>query len=324
MRTGKDLILATKAFVGDKPAYSWWLIGSTALGLAASLAGAMADLPWPARLGCSVLAGLFMVRFFVIYHDHQHKAILNRSKTADWLMKVWGVLAITPTSAWTHSHNQHHHHNSKLRGSNVGSFPIMTKDRYLEASRGERFRYLAARHPLTIALGYVTVFFGAMSVAPFLEDPKHHRDGLYALLAHIAIYLLVGLTLGASAVFFGLLLPFLVGCALGSYLFYAQHNFPAVTLKEADGWTYEGAALESSSHCVMSPLMRYFTGNIGFHHIHHLNAKIPFYRLPEAYRNLPELRQSKTTSLNPAEMLRCLRLKVWDHEQGRMIPRPKV
>ena len=265
-----------------------------------------------------------MVRFFVIYHDHQHKAILPKSKPAKYLMEAWGLLAITPSSIWTHSHNHHHNHNSKLRSAHIGSYPVMTKERYARANRKERFQYLAMRHPITILFGYLSIFLFGMCIAPFLEDPKDHKDSGFACLLHLGLYLLVGLTLGWNGVLFLLFIPFFIACAIGSYLFYAQHNFPSVHFMEKAGWTYEGAALESSSFCRMSPIMHYFTANIGYHHIHHLNAKIPFYRLPEVYREMPELQRPKTTSLLPWEIHRCLRLKIWDSDQQKLVPLPSA
>ena len=125
--------------------------------------------------------------------------------------------------------------------------------------------------------------------------------------------------LGVSTLFLAFLIPYFIGCAIGSYLFYAQHNFPSVSFRDNAGWTYEKAALESSSFMRMGPLMSWFTANIGYHHIHHLNARIPFYRLPEAKAGIPELQSPKVTSLHPVEIFRCLRLKVWDVEAQRMV-----
>jgi omega-6 fatty acid desaturase (delta-12 desaturase) len=102
-------------------------------------------------------------------------------------------------------------------------------------------------------------------------------------------------------------------------MFYAQHNFPDVSFNDAAGWTYEKAAMVSSSFMRTNRIMAWFTGNIGYHHIHHLNARIPFYRLPEVLKKIPELQTPKTTSLNPMEIIRCLRLKVWDVESQRMV-----
>jgi omega-6 fatty acid desaturase (delta-12 desaturase) len=116
-----------------------------------------------------------------------------------------------------------------------------------------------------------------------------------------------------------LILPLFIGSAIGTYLFYAQHNFPDVVFKDKGGWTYEGAAMESSSFLKTNPFMAWVTANIGYHHIHHLNHRIPFYRLPETYRAIPELRDVKTTSLHPREIFRCLSLKVWCVESQRMV-----
>lgn len=105
---------------------SWWVILSTALLILATLAGTVWNLNLGLQLVCSVIAGLLMTRFFVIYHDQQHYAILPRSKIAEGLMRIYGILALSPSSVWRSSHNHHHNHNSKLRGSHIGSYPIMT------------------------------------------------------------------------------------------------------------------------------------------------------------------------------------------------------
>jgi omega-6 fatty acid desaturase (delta-12 desaturase) len=319
MRTGKELILATREFAQDDSTRSWWVILSTACGYIAALAAAMLLPYWILKVAASILAGLFFVRLFVIYHDHQHNAILPKSKLASTLMTWWGVYAMTPSSIWKHSHNHHHNHNSKIRSAHIGSYPVMTSDRYQNSSRQERFKYLAIRHPLTILFGYFSVFIVGMCVAPALEDPKGHRDSIIALFLHLLLYTLIIIFFGWATALLLLFLPFFVASALGSYLFYAQHNFPDVTYMDKDGWSYEGAALLSSSFCRMPPIMHYFTANIGYHHIHHLNAKIPFYRLPEVLQAMPELQSPKTTSLNPAEIFRCLQLKVWDVERQQMI-----
>ncbi|HTN16930.1 MAG TPA: fatty acid desaturase, partial [Chitinophagaceae bacterium] len=118
---------------------------------------------------------------------------------------------------------------------------------------------------------------------------------------------------------FTIILPFTITCAIGSYLFYAQHNFPGVLFNSNEDWTYERAALESSSYMRTNKLMAWFSGNIGYHHIHHLNARIPFYRLPEAYHAITELQTAKQTSLKISDMVKCFRLKIWDPEVQRMI-----
>ena len=315
-----DSILArTKMYARDYSWKSWWCILSTALFLLAALAGTSPALPLVLRVACSGLAGLLMVRIFVIYHDHQHRAILPKSRLAEFLMRLVGICLLCPSSTWRHSHDHHHAHNSKLRDSNLGSYPVMTLERYQKSSRVARFKYLFLRHPATLLSGYLTVFLFAMTIRSIIESPRKHYDCLLALLLHLAFGATLVLLAGWGALVLTLLVPFFIASALGAYLFYAQHNFPDVTLMDEEGWTYEGAALESSSYLKTNPVLAWFTANIGYHHIHHLNHRIPFYRLPEVYRDIPELRRAKTTTLHPLDILRCLRLKVWDVESQRMV-----
>lgn len=320
MKTGVELILATKRYAKDNPLRSWWCVLSTGFLLLTAFALTLAPAPLALRLVGSVLAGLLILRFFVIYHDQQHHAILPRSRAAELIMRVFGVLALSPSSVWRSSHGHHHHHNSKLRGSHIGSFPIMTKEQFEKSSAGKRFGYLFVRHPLTILFGYVFMFLYGMCVNPFLTHPRKHFDCLVALVVHFGISALLVIYGGWTALLLTQLIPHFITYAIGSYYFYAQHNFPGVSFHDRDGWTYENAALESSSYMRMGPVMRWFSGNIGFHHIHHLNDHIPFYRLPEVMAAMPELGNPKVTSLHPAEILRCLRLKVWDVEKQQMVP----
>jgi omega-6 fatty acid desaturase (delta-12 desaturase) len=270
-------------------------------------------------VACSIAAGLLMLRMFVIYHDQQHHAILPRSRVAEVLMWIYGILTLSPSSIWRSSHNHHHNHNSKLRGAHIGSFPIMTREQFGKISEGRRFKYLFMRHPLTILGGYVFIFLFGMCVYPFFNSPSKHYDSLLAFVLHVVLATLVAVFLGAQALVLAVLVPFFIAMAIGSYLFYAQHNFPDVAFSDNAGWTYEKAALTSSSFMKMNGLMAWVTANIGYHHVHHLNSRIPFYRLPEVMKALPELQDVKTTSLHPADVWRCLRLKLWDVAGQRMV-----
>ena len=311
--------MATKGFAKDVPGKSWWCILSTTFLLLAALAGTLWNFHPLGRLVCSVLTGLLILRLFVIYHDQQHHAILPKSRAAEWLMRVFGVYALSASSIWRSSHNYHHNHNSKLRGSHIGSFPIMTQTQFLKSPRGKRFAYLFVRHPVTILFGYIFMFLYGMCINPFLNDRKKHFDCLFALLVHIGIGVALVFYGGWQALVLAQTIPHLISHAIGTYLFYAQHNFPGVSFSDKAGWTYEKAALESSSYMKTGPIMAWFTGNIGYHHVHHLNARIPFYRLPEAQKKIPELQKPKVTTLNPVEIYRCLRLKVWDVESQSMV-----
>jgi omega-6 fatty acid desaturase (delta-12 desaturase) len=319
MRTGKDLIIATKPYAIDSTMRSWWHIGSTGVLLVAAVVGTLAEIHLVFRIISSVLFGLLMLRMFVIYHDQQHHAILPKSRLAEYLMRGFGILALSPSSIWRSSHNYHHKHNSKLRSAHIGSYPVMTRAEYERSPKSVRFQYLLMRHPLTILFGYIFVFFQGMCVYPFYNKPREHFDCLIAIIVHFAIGFALVWFFGWTALVLTLLIPHFIASAIGAYLFYAQHNFPTVEFFDRAGWAYEKAALESSSFMKMNPIMHWFTANIGYHHIHHLNARIPFYRLPEVKKAFPELDTPKTTSLSPAEIIRCLRLKVWDVEKQQMV-----
>ena len=166
---------------------------------------------------------------------------------------------------------------------------------------------------------YIFAFVLGTCIRSLVASPRRHWDSLLALIFHYALMVVLVIATGWQLMFLGFLLPMVISHAIGSYLFYAQHNFPSATFEDKNGWTYIKAALNSSSYMKMNPLMEWFTANIGYHHIHHVNAKIPFYRLPEAYRAIPELQKAKETSLNPGEIIRCFQLKVWDAEKREMV-----
>jgi omega-6 fatty acid desaturase (delta-12 desaturase) len=311
--------MATRDYTREHRGKSWWCSVSTAILLTTAITAAIAlPLPWWARLPISILAGLLMCRMFVIYHDFQHGAILRRSWLARGFMDLYGMLILTAPSVWRETHNHHHKHNSMIVEDPVGSFPLMTIDDYAAATRKQRFYYCVSRHPLTILFAFFTVFFLQFTVRPMLRNPREHWDCALSFLIFI-----VGATVMAigfpAALVMGFIIPYTVAAALGAYLFYVQHNFPAVDLRIPDRWEYVHAALKASSFLDTNPFMHWFTANIGYHHVHHLNARIPFYRLPEVMAAIPETQSAARTTLRPSEILRCLRLKLWDVQANQIV-----
>lgn len=329
MLTGKELILATKPFAKEIRWKSWYHTITGFLLLIASVFGTMKYVPdyfkmpdIPAiifRVCSSIFAAAMLSRVFIIFHDYQHHTILRKSFLANILFTAFGIYMITPPNIWKRSHDHHHNHNAKLFSASIGSFPIMTRQKFLEATDKERFEYLAIRHPLNMFFAYFTTFMFGMCISSFMSSPRRHWDSLVVLILHytIAVYLFVHF--GWFTWFLTFFLPFFLSHMMGAYLFYAQHNFPGVTFKKNVEWSYTNAALESSSYMELNPVMRWVTANIGFHHVHHLNSKIPFYRLPEAMKAIPELQTAKKTTLKPSDIIACLKLKVWDADQNRMI-----
>lgn len=318
LRTPKQLLIASKEFASEQRLRSWWHLWSTLAVICGLIAVAVSNLPWLLRIPASITVGLVAVRLFIIYHDYQHSAILGGSRVASLIMNIYGMLVLAPTSVWKHSHDVHHRKNSQTFGDNVGSYPIMTTHAYANAVASERFTYAASRHPLTIVLGYFTVFIWRMCLQAFFSDPREHFDGGFAILLHVVLAVVLA-SFGIDVMLLGLILPLVVASGLGAYLFYAQHNYPSAKLHPSKQWSHVDAALQSSSFIPMSPLMNWFTGNIGYHHVHHLNARIPFYRLPEAMAALPELQSPGTTTLYPRDVAACLRLKLWCPDQERFV-----
>ncbi len=316
----KELLLFSRQFAQEDPKKSWYYTLSTLSLMVLAFAATFLPIHWAGKLCFSLLAGLLVVRSFVIYHDYQHGAILNNSAAGKWLMTVFGIFVLAPTNIWKRTHDHHHHHNSKLSNSGIGSFPLLSKEGYRKLSNGGKFRYLASRHPLTITAGYLTLFILDFNVKSMIKSPKNHWDSFVALAVHFGIGYAIFSYGGAIALLLSWMLPFIIANGLGAYLFYAQHNFPSATFEEGLNWTYTNAALQSTSFLVLSPVMNWFTGQIGYHHVHHINHRIPFYRLKEAMEAMPELHHPKTTSLHPKEIWACLRLKIWDPEVGKMMP----
>lgn len=316
--TDKELILATKPFAKEIRSKSWLYVLSTFSLLIIAIAGTLIAPGFLLKLLFSIATGLLIGRAFVIYHDFQHHSILYRSPIANTLMTIFGIYALAPTSIWKRSHDYHHNHNSKLFSASIGSYPIASKNKFKSMSPSDRRVYLAIRHPLTIIFGYFTMFIFGMCIGSFISSPRRHFDSLIALILHVAASVLIIVFLGWQAWLVTIFIPFFMAYALGSYLFYAQHNFPAVTFSGNKDWKYATAAMQSSSFMIMTPFMNWVTANIGYHHIHHLNSRIPFYRLPEAMAAIPELQKAKTTSLKLKDIIACFRLKIWDPEQGRM------
>ncbi|CAN5433437.1 fatty acid desaturase [soil metagenome] len=319
MQSGKELILATKPFAKEIRWKSWYYTLTSFILLIAGIVGTYMVGPLWGRLLCSVFTAAMLSRVFIIFHDFQHHSILYKSVPANILFTLFGIYMITPPSIWKRSHDHHHNNNSKLFSASIGSFPIMTKDRFLNATKNERFLYLSIRHPMNMFFAYFTTFMYGLCINSFLSSPRRHWDSLVVLLLHYSIAIFLIVQFGWLTWFLSFFFPFFLSHMLGSYLFYAQHNFPDVVHRSNVDWTYDKAALESSSYMVMNPIMNWATANIGYHHVHHLNSRIPFYRLPEAMKSLPELQHAKKTSLKTKDIIACLKLKVWDPEKNRMI-----
>ncbi len=336
----KNLVSQTKPFTVESRAKSAWLtVTSFALlgacialaarpslllsALSAHSAPESSPLGWALRAASSTVAGLVIVRCFILFHDYQHGAILRRSQLAKALFWIFGILIMTPAKVWRDTHNYHHAHTAKIVGSNIGSYIMVTTGMWEKMTPSQRTMYALVRHPVTIAFGYFTIFMLGMGVSPLLRAPKKNWSSGFALAVNWTLTALILWKFGFVVWVFAFFLPLAIAMAMGAYLFYAQHNFPEMLVQPREAWNFTRAALESSSYMEMGPVMAFFTGNIGFHHVHHLNPLIPFYRLPEAMAGLPELLPSSKTSLRLADVRACFRQKLWDADAGKMVGYPR-
>lgn len=320
MRTGKELIESSKEFTGENRFRSWFELTITLFLGGIFLAVTMLNsIPVVIRLMACFFCSLFYVRMFVIYHDYQHRAILQNSILATLVMRLIGLYLLAPENIWRRSHDHHHNHNSKLTTAGIGSYPTICKKRFLSLTKKQQQMYLINRHPLTVIFGYFTLFIFWLNVKSFLESPRKHLDSLGALILHATGGAVVLSLFGTMTFFISWFMPFFLAFGIGSYLFYCQHNFPEAKFREDHDWKYDHAALSSTSFMMMPRVMEWLTGNIGYHHVHHLNSRIPFYRLVEAMKAMPELQCVSTTSWNSTEIAKCFRLKLWDADADKMI-----
>jgi len=314
-----ELIHKTRDYADEFHGVSVWVVFSTFSLLAFSIAISFFISFMPLKIVIAVVIGLLVMRCFILFHDYHHKAILQGAGWAKYLFGLFGLFVFVPSSVWKQSHNFHHAHNAVIETSNIGSFWTVSVEQWSKMNRLNKIRYRIVRHPLTILLGVFTVFIYEHCIGNVVRNPLKNGVAFLALLLHVLVLVLAVEYAFLWDYFFAWLLPIgLAGC-LGSYLFYAQHNFPGVKLLNRQKWTYSDAALQSSCFIDMPKFMHWFTGNIAYHHVHHLNHRIPFYRLPEAMNAIEELQSPIKTSLRLSDILACLRATLWDEDKNEMI-----
>lgn len=270
---------------------------------------------WPA----SLLFGLVLLRMFAFYHDVQHGALFRRTRWARLIVNLFCVYFTYPPGVWRDRHNDHHRRNSQVNTRDVaGEFPMLSVAQFRRLNRRDRLLYRIYRHPLAIALGYVPYFLLPVWSA-FRADPRRYWAGPLVIAVQWGLVFLIASTLGWQAATAAFVLPVLFAASVGSYLFYAQHCFRGVRYQMPEQWDYYRAAAESTSFFRMPGWMHWFTGNIGYHHIHHFNALIPCYRLPEAMAALPSLQAQPSTDWRLGSLAHNMSRHLWDEETGSLL-----
>ncbi|MFN2349779.1 MAG: fatty acid desaturase [Thioalkalivibrio sp.] len=269
----------------------------------------------------AVPAAGFLVRLFMIQHDCSHGSFFRSRRVNDWVGRVIGVLTLTPYGFWRHCHLVHHANSGNLDRSTLGGIDTLTVREFWAMPWGQRLRYRLYRHPFVIfGLGPAYLFL-LRNRLPIGFMGAGATPWLSTMGTNVAIAVVVSVMvwwLGA-ATFFLVQLPItLLAASIGVWLFYVQHQFEETLWAHDEGWTFEEAALRGSSHYDLPGVLRWFTANIGVHHVHHLCSRIPFYRLPEVLREHPQLRNAGRLTLR--QSLGTMRLTLWDEERRRLVP----
>ncbi|MGB7243124.1 MAG: fatty acid desaturase [Sulfitobacter sp.] len=264
--------------------------------------------------------GLFLVRIFCIQHDCGHGSFFDNRQVSDWVGRALGILTLTPYDVWRRSHSMHHASSGNLDRRGMGDVTTLTVAEYRARSWFGRLQYRVYRNPLVLfVLGptYTFILENRLPVGFFKSGWQFWVSALGTNLGIAAVLTVI--------VYFGGLMPLLLvflpstvmAATLGVWLFYVQHQFEETHWDVAENWTVHEAALHGSSHYVMPGILQWFTANIGIHHVHHLYARIPFYRLTEVLRDHKELAQAQRLSI--AESIACARLHLWDEHQRRLL-----
>jgi acyl-lipid omega-6 desaturase (Delta-12 desaturase) len=266
----------------------------------------------------AVAATAFLVRTFIVFHDCSHGSFLPSRRANNWLGVACGLLVYSPFHSWRHEHAVHHATAGDLDRRGMGDVDTLTVDEYVAGSRGQRIAYRLMRNPLVL-LGVGPLW--ALILEPRLVPAwARKRFGRKILATDVVLFALLGglcLLAGWRAVLLVQLLPAMLAGAVGIWLFYVQHQFEDVYWQRKDRWTYAESALRGSSHLRLPRILQFFTGNIGLHHVHHLNARIPNYNLQRAHDDNPVFHDVRELGFWDAVL--ALRLKLYDEQTGRLV-----
>lgn len=268
----------------------------------------------------SVPAAGFLVRLFMIQHDCGHGSFFRHRLANDWVGRVLGVLTLTPYDFWRRTHALHHASAGNLERRGIGDIDTLTVTEYLALSRLRRFCYRLYRHPI--------VMFGVGPAYLFILQHRLPvglmRSGWQPWLSTMATNLAIAFVAAILIWFVGIgpfllvhLPVMLLAASIGVWLFYVQHQFEVTSWAHDEDWDRHEAALHGSSHYALPAVLRWFTANIGVHHVHHLCSQIPYYRLPRTLRDYPEL--GAIGRLTLLQSILCVRLTLWDESRQRLI-----
>jgi omega-6 fatty acid desaturase (delta-12 desaturase) len=273
---------------------------------------------WWITAPLAVLAGAFLVRAFIIFHDCGHGSFFKSRAANDFWGFLSGIVTFTPYYHWRWEHSLHHATSGDLDRRGTGDVWTLTVQEYLESSRGKRFAYRLARNPIVLFVLAPIFLFLIKHRIPKANANRRERYSVYWMnLAILGVAVALSAVFGIKAYVLIQLTALMVAGSAGVWLFYVQHQFEGVYWERRDEWDYATAALQGSSFYKLPRVLQWFSGNIGFHHIHHLSPRIPNYNLEKCHRADPVFQTVKPVTLFSS--FKALTFRLWDEQRRKLI-----
>ena len=273
---------------------------------------------WWITVPLAILAGGLLVRVFIISHDCGHGSFFASRKANDILGFITGVLTFTPYHHWRWEHALHHAASGDLDRRGTGDIWTLTVQEYLDASRWKRFAYRLSRNPVVLFVVAPLYLFLVKNRFPTGKANRRERDSVYwTNLAMIVVAAGLSWVFGIREFLVIQLVIMMVAGSAGIWLFYVQHQFEGVYWERREAWDYTAAALQGSSFYKLPKVLQWFSGNIGFHHIHHLSPRIPNYHLEKCHKAEPLFQSVKPVTLFSS--LRSFTCHLWDEQRCKLV-----
>jgi omega-6 fatty acid desaturase (delta-12 desaturase) len=260
----------------------------------------------------------FLIRTFIVFHDCTHGSMWRSRRANAWLGAVFGLFVFAPFTRWRHDHKVHHATSGDLDRRGVGDVPTLTVAEYQQRGPRARLAYRLFRNPVVMfGLGPLIAMMVGPRIASRSQRPRMRNSVLITDVALAAVITGLCLLMGWQDFLLVWFPASLLAGSGGIWLFYVQHQFEDAYWQSAEEWSYADAALRGASYLKLPKVLQFFSGNIGLHHVHHLNARIPNYNLQRAHDENTIFHDVPTLSL--WDGLRAVQLKLWDEELGRLV-----
>ena len=265
----------------------------------------------------AVIAVPFYIRIFIIFHDCGHGSYLRSRPANTILAYICGILTFTPFEQWRHDHAIHHATIGNLDRRGPGAITLMTVNEYLKAPFLKRIGYRLYQNPfIMFGFGFIYKFIFEFRF-PHLNDNFKRQMSVYITdIAIAAIIVTAWFTIGIKEYLLVQMPTAFIAGTFGIWLFYIQHNFPGTYFARQDDWDHLTASLRGASYYKLNPFLQWASGNIGFHHAHHVRPRIPNYNLPRCYKETKELH---VKGLTLRKSLEAFSLSLWDEEHNKLV-----